>query len=972
MRRGFVKIILLGAASLTAMAFSALPAVAQVAQPGAEAEAQADPALPTTPSDDAEAPASDQGDEGIVVTGSRAVRDGTQAPTPVTVATAADLQNVQPASIAESLKILPQFQNSTGDRRRQSVAGPGQSGNFLNLRGLGANRGLVLMDGRRIPATSSDGAVDTNIIPELLVQRVDVVTGGASAAYGSDAVSGVVNYVLDNKLVGLKGVTQSGISTYGDGPSYRLGLAYGLASADDRFHLIVSGEYSHSEGIRPLEDRPLQAAHYLFTGGGTTANPWKISSNTTYASATFGGLPTTGPLVGLQFAPGGALVSYTPGTPSGLNGVGIGGQGAFYGPQWLTGTLRVYKGYARASYDLGGDTTAWVQANYANSMNYNGGGAIDFRLGNITIFNDNAFLSPAATALLGTTPSFKLARINLELGPSRFRTYTEFYDLAAGLEGKLGRDFDWKVSVSRGRSDVKINSSQSRTDKFYAAIDAVRDPSGNIVCRVTLTNPGLYPGCTPLNLFGVGAPSAAAIEYVRDTSSARIVNETTSFEASVSGSPFSLWAGPVSVAVGGEYRELELNQTSSIDLSVVPPFTGIQGIPAGASYFFTTNIGTAQGSQNVKEVFGEIAVPLAKDLPFAKDLDINLAARYTDYSTSGTVTTWKAGLSWVPVDGLRFRATRSRDIRAPSLIELFAGPSVLGITTNDPHTGVQSLLNSVTVGNPNLTPEIGDTLTVGAVAKPAFLPGLSLSVDYYDIKIRDAMVARTLPDVLAGCEASGGTGADCALITRPLPFSDRTPANTATQVITPTVNASAFRVKGLDFELGYRTELGSIGSGEPATLNLRLVGSYLLSRKSQVNTAAPVFELAGQSGAIDNGGGGLNPISYPKLRMNFVQDLSIGNFALNLSQRFIGAMKQSLTQVVAPGHNRVAPIVYFDMSIRYKIGPIEPFFSVVNIANTQPPLIPINRAVPGAFYPTNSLVYDTLGRYFTAGVRFKF
>lgn len=962
-----MKIILLYAVSTSTLAISSSPALAQdVAQ---------NPAPAPTTSSAAQADVTPDAKDGndIVVTGSRAVRDGTQAPTPVTVISSSALQNVQPASIAEGLKTLPQFQNSTGDRRRQSVAGPGQSGNFLNLRGLGSNRGLILMDGRRVPATSSDGSVDSNVIPELLVQRVDVVTGGASAAYGSDAVSGVVNYVLDTKFVGVKGVAQAGISTYGDGGSQRVGLAYGLASSDNRLHLVASGEYSRSAGIESLEGgRPLQAGHYLFTGAGTATNPWKISSNTRYASATFGGLPTTGPLVGQQFAPGGGLIPYMAGTPSGLAGVAIGGQGAIYGDQWLTGTLRVYKGYARASYDVGQDTTIWAQGNYANSLNYNGGGAVDFRLGNITIFNGNAFLSPNAQSALGATPSFQFARINLELGPSRFRTTTEFYDFAAGVDGKLGQDLDWSVALSHGRSDVSVASSQSRTDKFYAAVDAVRDPSGNAVCRVTLTHPGLYPGCTPLNLFGVGAPSAAAIDYVRDVSRARIKNDTTSVEASIRGAPFSLWAGPVSFALGAEYRELKLDQTSSINLSVVPPFTGIRGIPGGASYFFTTNIGTAQGSQNVKEAFGELAIPLARDLPFAEALDLNLAGRVTDYSITGRVTTWKAGLSWTPIADLRFRGTRSPDIRAPSLIELFAGPSVLGITTNDPRTGVQSLLSSVTLGNPDLSPERGDTTTFGVVVTPAFLSGFTASVDYYDIKISGALVTRTLPDVLAGCEATNGVGPDCALISRPLPFSDRSPANTATQVITPTVNASAFRVKGIDFELGYRTDLGDLVSGSPSVLQFRLVGSYLISRKSQVNSSAPVFELAGQSGAIDNGGGGLNPISYPKLRMNFSQDLTLGSFGLSLSERFIGKMKQSLTQVVAPGNNRVPPILYTDITLRYKSGPIEPFLSVFNIANTKPPLIPINRAVPAAFYPTNSLVYDTVGRYITAGVRFQF
>jgi iron complex outermembrane receptor protein len=559
--------------------------------------------------------------------------------------------------------------------------------------------------------------------------------------------------------------------------------------------------------------------------------------------------------------------------------------------------------------------------------------------------------------------------------PVSYSTTDHLYSFAGGASGSVTSDIKWDASLTHGRSVLDVGSHLANTERLYAAIDAVRDPSsGNIVCRTTLTNPGAHPGCVPINLFGVGSPSQQALNYIMGDVAQKIRNETTSAELSVHGNAFDNWAGPITFALGADWRHVTLDQTSNINPSIPPNFAGIRGIPGGASYFFTANLGLAEGTQTVKEGFAEVNIPLLKDMRFTKSLDLDLAGRSTHYSTSGQVQTWKVGLNWAPINDVRFRFTRSRDIRAPSLIEINAQPSPAGATFNDPHTNVQSLLVGVTQGNPSLKPEKGDTTTVGVVFKPSFVRGLSLSVDYYNIKLGGAIIQPSIPQILSNCENSGGTSPDCALISRPLPFSDRSPANTATSVLLPFVNAATYQVRGIDFELNYATQLSDIASSLPGALNLRVVGSYLLSRKEQVTASSPIFELAGQSGAIDNGGSGFNPTSYPKLRMTFNQDFNFGSLGVSLTERLIGGMKQSLTQVVAPGYNHVKPIVYTDLSVRYKIPgtAIEPFVSVVNLMNTQPPLIPFNRAVPGTFYPTNSLLYDTIGRYFTIGARFKF
>lgn len=910
----------------------------------------------------------------VVITGSRLIRDGSQAPTPVTVLSQDALTSSQPASIAEGLKVLPQFQNSSGDRRRQSAAGTGQIGNFLNLRGLGANRGLILMDGRRVPASSPDGAVDTNVIPELLVQRVDVVTGGASAAYGSDAISGVVNYILDQNLVGFRGVIQGGVSTYDDAGTWRAGVAYGGKFLGERLHLVGSAEYSAADPIRTQEARPLQDDRWLFTGAGSAANPWTLTSNTRFSTATNGGLILSGPLANQRFLSDGRVAPSDGGRPTGLVGVAVGGDGGFYGPQWLTGKTQIGKVFGRARYELTDNVELWAEGTYANSLNYNGAGTVDFRLGNITIFNGNAFLRPEVQAALGTTPSFAFGRVNNDVNPSQFWARTEVWDFAGGLRGEFGDGWSWDLLVTKGKATQRAYGDQVRSERFFAAIDAVHDPSGAIVCRVTVTNPGLYPGCVPINLFGEGAPSQAAKEYIRDRSYSKIVNETSNIEYSIRGEPFSLWAGPVGVAAGVQYRELELVQTSTADPATPPPFTGIRGVPAGTSHFFSTNVGVAKGSQTVKEAFGEVNLPLVRDAPFAKSADLNLAARATDYSTSGRVTTWKVGGAWAPTDDIRFRATRSRDIRAPSLFELFAGDQTRIASVLDPHTAQQAVANQVTGGNPNLQPEKADTTTIGVVYSPTWLSGFTASIDYYDIKIDEAMTTLVAATILDNCERSGGAATECSLISRPLPYSDRSPANFPSEIRLSSINAAAFRVKGIDFELAYRANLEQFYAGAPGAIQARLLGSYLDSRKSQTTTVAPIFDLAGQSGAIDNGGGGVSPVSYPKWRGVLVVDYTLGAFTGTLTQRYIGSMKQSKTQVVAEGQNHVPDKHYTDLTLRYRLreGSIEPFVTVNNLFNTQPPLVPINRNVPGAFYPTNTTLYDVIGRYYTAGLRFKF
>ncbi|TZG25819.1 TonB-dependent receptor domain-containing protein [Sphingomonas montanisoli] len=936
----------------------------------------------------------DQQIQDIVVTGSRIVRDGYTAPTPVTVAPTADLAKATPTNIADGLNKLPQFSLSSGPARStHNFASSAANGNLLNLRGVGPERTLIMFDSVRMPPTTFRGVVDVNIIPNLLVERVDIVTAGASAAYGSDAVSGVVNFVLNKKFTGISGVAQGGVDQRGDNGNEKFGLAYGSDFAGGRGHILLSGEYYNSRGML-RSDRKQSLGNYLYAGqnraallagnpAGSAANPLVLYSNTTINNSTSGGLingPANFSFNNFRFLPNGQATPFNAGTLIGTAGYSVGGDGYVITPQsTAVAPLTTYQTFGRLSYDVADDVNVYVQGVFTRSdIKYSSLANAFAPPNSATIFSGNPYLPANVQAAMTAQniPSISVAVNLTEMGPLPAEERTDFYMGQAGVEGKLG-NFDWTLGYVHSKSIFTLAQQTFDLKKAYAALDAVRNPAnGQITCRVLL-DPAVasqYQGCQPLNIIGSAGPNATRAGYDYANGASRYRAETTQdqLQGSIQGSLFDLPAGPVDIAIGAEWRRQKLHLTSNSDPATLAGataaqtaalrsayFAGLRGVGSTALYYNLTNTGIANGRVTVKEAFAEINVPVLKDIPFIQALDVSAAGRVTDYSTSGRVETWKVGGTWKPVDDLLFRITRSRDIRAPALYDLFAGDSSAIGTLNDPVSGVTSNVPQITGGNPNLTPEKADTFTFGGVLTPGFLRGFSISVDYYKLKINDAIGTLSLGQIVNNCRLDANAP-ECALVTRPSPTAFPTSVR-----ISP-ANIAILQTKGIDVDASYRTALGN------GNLSLRAYVNYLDSFKTQQSATAVVLENAGR------GSNANQPIARPKWRGTFNVNYENAGWGVFVSEQYIGKFKLGFP--AATGQNQVFAdpdvnaVWYTDLTISKKIeaygGYIELFGTVNNLFDKKPPLIP--GTIPGLNLPTIISVYDQVGRAFTAGARFKF
>ena len=948
---------------LGATFLSTLPATASLAQ-----EVQGDNAGKgsTRPND-----ASD-----IIVTGSRIIRNGYNSPTPITVATTEQLIKAAPTNLPDALNQLPQFLNSGGPTRgNPQTVNSGAHGNLLNLRGVGPQRTLILLDGMRLPPTTYAGSVDTNIVPQLLIQRVDIVTAGVSAVYGSDAVAGVVNFVLNDKFEGLRAVGQQGITSRGDGRNYRIGVAGGFALGE-KAHLLLSLEHYKSKGFS-TDARPKNHGPYFAIGStgvgapGSESNPFKIASDVRWLLGTEGGVALSGPFALTNFV---APDRYRPinlGTPTGTPNFFIGGD-AFAAPPGQTAArdLTTAQAFGRLTYDLTENVKAYTQ--FIGSQSRTSYATLPNIAFFSTILSGNAFLPAELQAQLtaANTPGFAFSHSYSAEGNALARERTRFYMGATGLQGQIGSKLTWDLSYNYGHSQHVVKQDNSwEVRRYAAAIDAVDEgvfrtgtANGNIVCRVTLTNPDVFPGCVPFNPFGPGASSAQARAFVdQGTPEYRAVISQHNVEGAITGEPFELWAGPVSTSLGASYRQSKLTLAGNGDPSVDYNVPGVRGIPATQTRWMgTLNVGHANGSQSVKEAFAEVVIPLLKDVPLVQSMDISGAARFTDYKTSGSVWTWKVGGTWRPVDDILFRATYSRDIRAPTLFDLYAGQSSALAQVFDPHTNTSGPSQTISGGNIDLRPEVSNTLSVGASLKPRFLSGLSMSIDYFDLKIEGAIGSLTTPTILDRCEVSGGTSPICALIERPLPFSDRTAANRYTLVRSVPINIAGQRVKGIDFDLSYRSTLGG------GVFGARLYASYVPTYSRRDTPLSPSYNYAGYTG---DGG-------HPKWKGLLSLDYNIGGFSVFVQEQYIDSLRYGDETPIAnfiPGST--GSVFYTDITLAQKIAigstseqNVELFVTINNLFDRDPPLFP-GISIPGTFINTVQNQYDLLGRRFTVGAR---
>jgi iron complex outermembrane recepter protein len=910
----------------------------------------------------------------IVVTGTRIAANGDNLPTPVTVASTEALLKTSPSNIPDGLNKLPIFALSRGTANLNNPS-DNFTGNYLNLRGLGINRNLVLLDGNRMAPTSYTGAVDTNVIPQMLIQRVEVVTGGASAVYGSDAVSGVINFVLNKKFEGIKAEAQSGISSRGDARSWRAGAAFGANFAGDRGHFMASFEHFQQDGLDTKESRKSGQKVYAIAGSGSKTDPFRLITDARNSALTFQG----GDLFsGRIFVAPGVLGNKTLGIDQG-GSLRSGGDG-FYGKgSSATADLKTDQAFARADYDLTDNVSIYVQGNYAKAKTFN-----NFYPNLIfptIVGSDNAFLSPPAQAELTSPvfgPVFLYSRVFDD--PDHLigvRSESESWMGAAGLTGKFG-DFDWNVHYQHSQSKtVNTNVNNVLNGNLFASLDAVDRglfaggaANGQIACRVTLTNPTVYPGCIPLNGFGASpASQKAALDYITgdNFNIPKFTMDTVS--AGFGGTAFENWAGPVRFAVSGEYRKLKLDVTSNTPANDFADCTGIRfGCTQGVtSRFRDALLEDVNVGETVKEAAIEVDFPLLRDSSVGS-LSVSGAARYTDYSTSGGVTTWKVGGDWQVMDGLRFRATRSRDIRAPSLWERFQPATRAQSGYFDVHTGTAGtgIVPTENGGNRSLVPEKADTLTFGAVFRPSAVPGLSFAVDYYKVKLNNAIsvIDGRLPSIQNLCEASNGTNNFCSLYVRPNPFSDRSAANFPTLVRTVNLNASSVKTWGIDAEVNYNFNVGSDGR-----ISLRgLVGYQPTFTTILVPGSAAQFG-AGAAATQSTGG-------VPKLRLTGFIGYSNPSWSVDIQERWRSSLKWNPDRALIFSEPDVPSVAYTDVTFTFFPGKDKNkqiFFSVQNLFDKDPPvfLTAGTSGTPAFSFPATS-GDDIIGRYLTVGAKFKF
>lgn len=913
--------------------------------------------------------------EEVTVTGSRIVRDGITAPTPVTVVNAERFENLGATNIGQVLNTLPSFR-ATANPQTANIQPRAAGTSLADLRGLGTSRTLVLVNGRRFVPSTLEGAVDLNQIPTLLLDRSEVVTGGASAQYGSDAVAGVVNLILKNDLQGLRGQLQYGRTEAGDGTDYLAGLAGGTKFAGARGHVTAALEYEKNEGTGDCYSRDWCALEYqVITNPGTPTVPKlagfpanNILPLAHTVSAVVGGIITNGPLRGTAFRPDGTPYQYQYGTVFPNNSTfmygGDGDNGFIRAPLMVVPVDR-FNGFVAADFDITDGLKSSFELSYGR-VEAEGRGAQtrDTNAGSvITIRGDNPYLPTevknalvAAGQPLTSATSFVLGRMGDDFGFTDNTSRTDVYRALAGLKGSITDNWTWDAYYQYGETKydqiVENNRIQQQVPgvplapgqqtRIQLAADAVVDPAtGQIVCRSTLTNPG--NGCQPANLFGTNNFSQAARDYLYGTARQNQHFKQQVVAANVQGDLFETWAGPVPLAFGAEYRQNEVDTTAD-------PISATSG-------FYVFNSSIVSGEVKVKEGYLETSVPLAKGKPGLQALDLNGAVRVTDYNTSGSVTTWKYGVTYEPLGWLRLRATRSRDIRAPNTDELFR-PRTTGFQTVD---GI--LTPTQSGGNTNLIPESADTTTVGfAIRGAGLFDGFRGSVDYYDIDLTNAISTLTPQLLVTRCRTQG---VYCDLV-------DFNPNGSVALVRTVFQNLNRLQTKGFDIEMNYAHAVGG-GRLDVGVLATRLM------KLATTDITGLTIDRAGVTGNNVSGGGA----GLPHWQINSLVTYANGPLSLSLEGRFIddGLFDSTLIGPEQKGYNidlpnsintnHVASAVYVNLGARYKLPSaaeqnIELFLGVQNLFDRDPPVAPSNQGA------TNMILFDPLGRSYRAGVRMSF
>ena len=884
--------------------------------------------------------------EEVTVTGSRIEHSGFQAPTPVAVLDASQVEDRGATNIANVINEIPAFTGtitpaSTGLNSRQNGV------NAVDLRGLGTNRNLVLLNGRRGTPFDEFGNVDLNAVPSLAIGRVEVVTGGASAAWGSDAISGVVNLIYDETLEGFKFNAQYGMSEHGDAEDTRLAGAWGASLSDGRGHFLLAADYNKNKGVPEGKDRAWQRRSPAFDNNPAydPANPagvpqFVIRNNSVLFLASPNGVTLPGgPLGNLEFFPNGTVQQRQLGEIMGNFMVGGSGSRLADRASIFIPTER-FNVLATLQHDIADNTEAFVEASFAQSKS--SGRLVDsFTFGDVAIQPDNAYL-PASLAGTFTDP-FPLFRTFEEVPPITSESKNDNIRFVAGLKGSFGSSFKWNASGQYGETKFSNNQPYNLlVGNLIQAADAVLDPSTNeIVCRANLNGANGAPGCSPINLFGKGSPSAAALGYIFGTGTSDTKIKQTVFMADVGGELIDLWAGPLLGTIGVEYRKEQLDRKVNA--------------PNANEEFLIVNAQPLNGEFTAKEGFVEFALPMLKT--DQQTLDFNAAARMTDYSTVGRVTTWKLGLVYSPIEQLRFRGSISSDIRAPSIGETFVKNVLLFANVAnpflDPDTRPVEFVQSPTVGNKDLKEETAKTTTFGVVYTSG---GFRASVDWYHIDLRDTIGALSPQSVVDRCFA--GESTLCDLIT-----FDPDGSGSIQSISGRNLNLGAFDLKGIDAELRYTQPLG------PGNLNVGFISSYLI-HKEIAPSGGTAIDVAGEVGTASGFG-------TPDFKATLSLGYDLDNWGGYAQARYIGSGVYDTTYnsaQLANSSNDIGAVTYVDLSVHYDLknlgsSEVTIFGGIDNVLDKDPPVIPNNFISNVA---TNGAIYDVIGRKFYVGARMKF
>ncbi len=929
----------------------------------------------------------------IIVTGSRIQTTGFAAPTPTSVIGEAQIQNNAQPNIFTTIAQLPSLQGSSGSTTNTFSTSSGQQGlSSFSLRGLGTIRTLTLLDGQRVVGAYYTGVTDVSLFPQLLVQRVDVVNGGASASYGSDAVGGVVNFITNTHFTGIKGNVQAGVTTYGDDDQGLVQLAVGRAFLNDRLHVVASGEWAKEDGVGPGDfgldlagDRDWFTQTTMINRNVTNdGSPQYVMRD--YAQPynyTKYGLISAGPLQGIafdqsgqpfpfQYGSNGVPAKNASGSVNGcFPGFCVGGDlsGNVDSGRTLQSAIERKVAYGRVGYDFAENNEVYLSFNVGQVETSNQPVNGENRPG-LTLQCANPYVPASVQAACVTAgiTSFQFGTSNALLPNTKVHTDRRQYRTVAGLKGKFAlNDTDWSYDAyyEHGVNKTAIDVDHIILNRRFDQAIQATTLNGAIVCADPVARAS---GCQPINILGGKPPSAAALAYLQPENGPfqrlRMTQDVASLN--FSGAPLDLWAGPLSVAFGAEYRrEFYTVHADPYGAGVSDRSPNSAEYPADplllaiGNNWYAGNYKNGNGAYYVKEAFLELDLPLIDSEALGR-ANINGAARVTDYSTSGTVWTWKAGGVWdTPVKGLRLRGVTSRDVRAPNLSELFAAP----VTTTlpnflDPARNVNVVAIQNAVGNPNLTPEIARNTEVGVVlSNPPWLPGFSASFDYYKIKVDDVISSLGAAQIVDLCYRN--------IIPETCGTYNLNNTNGPNFINVQSFNLASIKTSGFDIEASYRWQqpLGLDGS-----FTLRALATHI--QEFITDTGLP--------GTAPVDSAGVNTGNTPNWKWLAIQSYETDRFSLTVQERWFSDGNYGNQYVVCaagscPVSTAISPTIdnnsmpgafYLDIGGTYNIRKdITGYFKVDNVFDHDPAKSPSY---------ANPALYDIIGRIYRAGVRFRF